>query len=426
MYLCMKEEYLHYIFNKRLLGKDFKTIDNRQLTILDFGRLNTNAGPDFLNAKIECDGQLWVGPIEFHVKASDWFRHKHQNDPAYNTVIAHFVYDADQIVRIGNFLIPTVELQQLIDFDHYHAYKKLVGGQHNLLCASYLDTLPKNILEEQKGASLKERLIEKSILISREIEEAKGDCFAAYLKLVARCFGGQVNQLPFEELAQKIKRNWLSKLNYEPKKVEALFLGLSGFFMKDDECDPYIEDLKIEFQFQKHLFGISDHVVEGWKYSRMRPINFPDRRVAQFAQVVNYMASIGSFDAIFFDRSLIKSDLLCLANYWSNHYRIGQKTQKPISRYLSKNLYQLIQINVEVTYQFAMAWIQSDERQQSIAMSKLSTISSESNRITKAWKDAGVQQKSAYDSQALLAIQKQMCIRKKCLFCTIGKSILNK
>lgn len=426
MLLRMKEEYLHYIFNKRLLGKDFKTIDNRLLNVLDFGLLNTNAGPDFLDAKIQLDGQLLAGPIEFHVKASDWFRHQHQLDPAYGSVIAHFVYEADEIVTVGNFAIPTVELEQRINQDHYRQYKSLLANKSDLLCSSYLVDIHPELIERQKSQSLKDRLIHKSILLEREIEQLNGDNFAAYLMLLARCFGGQVNQLPFEELARKIKRKWLAKLNYHPIKTEALFLGLSGFLADNLEDDPYIENLRSEFFFQRKLFGLSDHVVEGWKYSRMRPTNFPDRRIAQFARAVNYIASVGTFFGVFFNQALFKSEGMCLSEYWANHYRIGNRTERKIATTISKDMIHLIQINVEIMNDFAMAWLQRNEDQQSIAINKLKTIPSESNHMIKSWKEAGIILKSAFDSQAFLALKKQLCIRKKCLFCAIGKSILNK
>ncbi len=422
----MKEEYLHYIFDKRLLGKDFCTTDNKSLQIIDFGRLNVNAGPDFLDAKIQLDGQLWAGPIEFHVKSSDWYRHQHQLDPAYGSVIAHFVYEADVIVMVGNFAIPTIELKPHIDQDRYRQYKSLLANKSDLLCRSYLSDIHPEIVERQKLHSLKDRLLKKSILFEREIEQLNGDYFGAYILLLARCFGGQVNQLPFEELALKIKRNWLAKLNYHPQKTEALFLGLSGFLMDNLEDDPYIENLRSEFFFQKNLFGLSDHVVEGWKYSRMRPTNFPDRRIVQFARVVNYIASVGTFSGVFFNQTLSQSEAMQLSEYWANHYRIGNRTKKKIATSISKDMIQLIQINVDVMNDFTMAWLQRDEDQQSSAINKLKTISAEANHIIKSWKEAGLTLKSAYDSQALLALKKQMCIRKKCLFCAIGKSILNK
>ena len=422
----MKEEYLHYIFDKRLLGKDFFTTDNKSLQIIDFGRLNGNAGPDFLDAKIQLDGQLWAGPIEFHVKASDWCRHQHQLDPAYGSVIAHFVYEADEIVTVGNFAIPTVELKLLIDLDNYRQYKSMVANKSELLCSSYLRDIQPELVERQKSQSLKDRLLQKSILFEREIEQLNGDYFGAYILLLARCFGWQLNQLPFEELARKIKRNWLAKLNYHPLKTEALFLGLSGFLADNLEDDPYIENLRSEFYFQRNLFGLSDHVVQGWKYSRMRPTNFPDRRIVQFARAVNYIASVGTFSGVFFNQALFKSEGMCLSEYWAHHYRIGNRTERKIATTISKDMIQLIQINVEIMNDFTMALLQRDEDQQSTAINRLKTIPAESNHIIKSWREAGLTLKSAYDSQALLALKKQMCIRKKCLFCAIGKSILNK
>lgn len=422
----MKEEYLHYIFDKRLLGKDFISTDKKVLNIIEFGTLNVNAGPDFLNAKLEYDNQIWVGAIEFHVKASDWYRHKHQNDPAYSTVIAHFVFEADEIVLVGEFALPTIELFSLVDLEHYQHYLKLINNRDELLCSSNIHEVMSDVWESQKKKSLNDRLRDKANLILKDINRTKGDFFYAYMKLLARCFGGQVNQLPFEELAQKIKRGWFAKLNYNPLKIEALCLGLAGFLNENIEEDPYITALQVEYRFQKNLFDISDHTIVGWKYARMRPTNFPDRRIAQFAKIANQLAFSGSFHDLFSRQNLFKSELIHLSDYWAQHYRIGHKATKKCSKLISKGFYDLLIINVEVPFGYAMGCLQDNENQQSKAIDKLKLIPAEKNRITKSWIAAGVKLLSAYDSQAFLALKKQSCIRKKCLFCAVGKSILNK
>ena len=78
------ESLLHYVWKHRLLpASGLTTTDGQQVEIIDPGLYNRrNSGPDFFNAKVKIDGMLWVGNIEIHKKASDWFAHGHQLDPA--------------------------------------------------------------------------------------------------------------------------------------------------------------------------------------------------------------------------------------------------------------------------------------------------------------------------------------------------------
>lgn len=420
----MKEEYLHFAFEKRMFGSQFITTNKKQLKILDFGELNVNAGPDFLDAKIEFDGQVWAGAIEFHVKASDWYRHNHQFDPAYGTVIAHFVYTFDSEVEVGEYTLPAVELKTLVDQAHYRDYLKLIRNRSVFLCESYLPQIAPSIIEIQKQTSLKERLRFKSIVFLEDIERDHGDSFNAYYTGMARCFGGKVNQIPFEELVLKMNKKWLAKLNYDPKRIEALLLGLGGFLKKINPDDEYENSLKREFEFQKHLLGISDFVINGWKYSRMRPANFPDKRIAQFAHFISK-----SLIRVHEQNKVFDLDLgfqIELDSYWQNHFRIGVVSNQSSTIKISKNMLNLLAINVILPFQFAMAWRDNDEEEQWKILNHFRSLEAEKNNVTKEWLSKGLKIKSAFDSQSLLALKKQYCIQKKCLFCKIGKTILNK
>lgn len=87
------------------------------LRILNFGKYNENAGPDFEFAKIELGQQTWIGNIEIHWSSSEWYQHKHQLDARYNTTILHFVWhhtDTQPTYRKDGTIIPTLELQHFV------------------------------------------------------------------------------------------------------------------------------------------------------------------------------------------------------------------------------------------------------------------------------------------------------------------------
>ena len=95
----MNEKFLHYIWQQKLhTAHDFKTADGEIIEVIDPGKLNTDAGPDFFNAKLKIGDTLWAGNVEFHINASDWAKHHHNTDNVYDSVILHVVNNIDAAV----------------------------------------------------------------------------------------------------------------------------------------------------------------------------------------------------------------------------------------------------------------------------------------------------------------------------------------
>ncbi|HZX75280.1 MAG TPA: DUF2851 family protein [Cyclobacteriaceae bacterium] len=89
----MNESFLHYIWQLQYFDKkDLRTTDGEAITITAPGKGNTNAGPDFLTAKIRIGDIDWAGSVEIHTNASAWMSHGHDEDSAYDNVILHVVW----------------------------------------------------------------------------------------------------------------------------------------------------------------------------------------------------------------------------------------------------------------------------------------------------------------------------------------------
>ena len=54
----------------------------------------------------------------------------------------------------------------------------------------------------------------------------------------------------------------------------------------------------------------------------------------------------------------------------------------------------------------------------------LQELKAEKNNITRKWEDLNVENKTAFDSQALLELKKFYCDEKRCLDCAIGNKLL--
>ncbi len=178
----MTEKYLHQLWQKKRFTKpELILSDGRSLRILHFGYYNrNNEGPDFSMAVIEIEGQTLYGPVELHVKSSDWYRHGHQNDNKYSQVILHVVYEHDQEVTLSDQKIPVLELRPYIDTFHYAKQLKGMASDQLIPCSGHL--LKASSLDAMKEWAIQKRLSE----LKRETETT---CQPLLSLLIARSFG---------------------------------------------------------------------------------------------------------------------------------------------------------------------------------------------------------------------------------------------
>jgi len=82
---------------------------NSYIQVISSGNWNKNGpGPDFTEARLNIDGITWFGSVEIHYKASDWYKHKHHEDPAYSNVILHVVAINDKPIYINGTKLPVL------------------------------------------------------------------------------------------------------------------------------------------------------------------------------------------------------------------------------------------------------------------------------------------------------------------------------
>jgi len=189
----VREDLLHYIWKyKKIQLESLVTSQNEKLLILDVGRHNHLAGPDFFNAKIHINEQLWAGNVEVHVNASDWFIHGHEKDPNYENVILHVVWTDDiEIKRRDNTLIPTLALKGYISDALLNNYQKLFNksGLKFINCENDISTIDPFVFNNWFTRLYIERLEEKSILIQDLLVASKNDWEKVLFILLLKNFG---------------------------------------------------------------------------------------------------------------------------------------------------------------------------------------------------------------------------------------------
>lgn len=81
---------------QRFPPRALATRDGRPLRVIYRGRPGRGRGPDFRDAVIAAPWGLLRGDVELHARASDFRRHGHHRDPAYDGLALHVVFWDDE------------------------------------------------------------------------------------------------------------------------------------------------------------------------------------------------------------------------------------------------------------------------------------------------------------------------------------------
>lgn len=420
----MNEDFLQFIWKQNLFSKVnlFSTKGNA-IEILDVGKQNFDAGPDFFDARVKIDNVLWAGNIEIHLKSSLWYSHCHDKDSAYDNVILHVVLKDDASVVLENDrIIPCIEMSftpKLLD-----NYQKLMSSAKWIPCFDEISTIQSFFVRNWLDRMLLERLERKSNEIQDILEQNNNSWEETFYQVLARYFGMKVNADPFQQLARSIPMKFLARQKNSLYQLEALLFGQSGLFEKFNCEDKYLEGLKFEYKFLSNKYQLKPLLSGQWKWLRLRPSNFPTIRIAQFASLVHNSQSL--FSQILSANSIeeISSLLNCQASiYWTSHYQFGVVSNEKLKAFGQSSIDGLI-INCVVPILFLYGRVNDSQKWKDQACDMLIKVSPEKNSITQKWKACGVEVKSAYHSQALLQLKSNYCDLANCLQCEFGNRII--
>lgn len=249
----MLEKELYSIWAYQRVNHDLHTISGEKVRVLYPGNLNSDKGADFKDASLKIGEKEYHGDVEIHIKKRDWLNHKHQNNPEYNKVILHLIWENDNsIVKtnsqqaiptllLSDFYLPEKELTQKIEYD-CHFFSGLDKNQLNYLMLKCGE----------------KRLIDKAELIRQVsyLEPAEETLF----KAIARALGSPNNKLGMKLVASKVK------------KRELLDLRESDLF---EYSERILRDV-----------GLTDHNRNSvvWQKFRIRPASQPVKRVREYIQ----------------------------------------------------------------------------------------------------------------------------------------------
>lgn len=419
------EQLLHYVWKHKIFPlKELKTTTGQQVEVIDTGLANTDAGPDFFNAKLKLDGVLWIGNIEIHERSSDWFKHGHHADVGYNSVILHIASEIDtEISRSNGERIPQI---QLICPEAVRTnYKELLETDSYPPCYRIIPSLPPFTAHSWMTALQMERFEQKATLLNERLKRCQGNWEDAFFITLARNFGFGLNGDAFETWAHRLPFRAVDKHRNDLFQIEAIFFGQAGI-LEDSDGDGYYLRLKKEYTYLQHKFGLIPMDASLWRFLRLRPANFPHIRIAQLAclyhRAYGLLSRIMETETLQGVRDILKGGT---SEYWLTHYTFGGSSpSRP--KTLSNTSLDLLIINTVVTFLYAYGLHKGNRVLCARAGSFLEELKAENNYITRMWEQCGMKASNAADSQALIQLKKEYCDKKKCLYCRIGYEYLKR
>lgn len=419
------EQLLHYLWKYRLYRPSgLTTTQGDTLEIIDPGLENTDAGPDFFNAKIRINGTVWAGSVEIHQKASDWLAHGHSADKAYENVILHVVETDDGTVfRQNGEAIPQLVLpipEQVIDNMEW-----LLTRDSPVACLERLPAIDPVFRLQWMDALLAERLERKTDDILRWLDLYQKDWNEVFYILLCRNFGFGVNSDAFERLARSLPLKCILKQRPSASQVEALFLGQAGLLNDSNgNRHHYYRLLQQEYSFLRKKYELEPLEPHIFRNLRLRPDATPHIKLVELAAIwIRHDTLFSSVLSARTPRELKDFFRVPASAFWDTHYNFLRPSPHR-KKQLGENALNMLLINTVVPLMFAYGLYHRMDEHKARALRLLASIPPEQNSIISLFSQVGMRPRNAGDTQALIQLKRNYCEQKKCLYCRLGFQLL--
>lgn len=424
----MREDLLHFVWKaNKLIGQQLFTTNNEPLLILAPGTHNHLEGPDFFNAKIAIDGQLWAGNIEMHLKGSDWFAHGHETDSNYDNVILHVVWDdVISVFRRDRTEIPTLKVKNYVSNELLDSYTKLLQNSKKkfINCETDFGAIDRFLIDNWLDRLYIERLEEKSTLIINLLKQYQNDWEKVLFCQLMKSFGSKINGEFFLALANAIDFSIIRKIHDKPLQLEALIMGMAGLLENDESTEAHYLKLKNEYNFLKSKFRLEP--IKGTKiaFFGLRPNNFPTIRLSQVAQLYHKHQNL--FSRILEAKILAELTgifAISASSFWDSHYTFDKVSNSKRPKKLAPEFIELLVINTILPLKFCHVRYHGRENNEEL-IQLIRGLKSEKNRIVEKFDAIGPKTENALQSQSKIQLYTKYCSLNQCLHCAVGTRLL--
>jgi hypothetical protein len=419
----MSEREMQEMWARKLFSVEaMTTTDGRSLQVLDWGVLNYDQGPDFSNARVSLDGIAFYGDIELHLHSRDWFRHGHDSDPGYNSVVLHVVLDDDPVaaLRQDGTTVPTLCIGARINLAGKRKAGRTVDARWTMPCTPLTRDRRDGARKVWLREAARRRATQKLAQVHDLVRLQTGDWEAALWRSLATYIAGPVNREAFTVIAERASFAILRKCIHRPLQVEAMLFGVAGM-LEGDTRSPYPDELKEEWKYLAAKYSLRAPPMP-LKLHRMRPASFPVYRLSQLAEIVcrfQGLAPLLAADGL----AQFRQGHFEATTYWRRNSDFGEKC-RIAPRSLGNDLKQTVLVNALLPFHAAYTGRQNaDASVQNLAQS-WAGFPPEDNRITRSFQLQGWEAKDAAETQGMLYLHKTLCTHKGCLQCPVGQDVM--
>ena len=432
---------------RRFDAAGLRTTEGQPVHILHPGTPNRHGGPDFSNARLLVggDGQppvLLVGDVEIHRTSGEWVLHRHERDPRYDRVVLHVVLLGDR--HTGALRRPDgTPLPEVLLYDRLHEplrqllYRFFAQPTSPFPCAPQLPRVPEPLLRDWVRRLGIERLRRRAEALDQET----GTSLEPVLyRALLRALGHAPNADAMQNLALRVPlataREALERGG--PCEVEALLFGAAGLLPAPStlrtlppETAWYAADLGARFERHHAAQPVRAMSPVEWQFFRLRPANFPTRRIAQAAGLVTTLFSGDPLRrlraALAAPRPLhaLRAELMACeaAPFWATHTRLDRPC-KPLSPRLGRARIDGLLLNAVLPVLLTDARRREDRAGEQRALALAERLPAASDEVTRAYAEAGFDAANALEAQGLVHLYRDYCTSGRCLSCAAGEHLV--
>ncbi len=427
LFSALPEDFLHFVWRNRHFSQlQLFTTAGEPIRIFSPGIWNHDQGPDFSQAQIRIGSQSWMGQVEIHLHSRDWYQHGHDADPQYNHTILHVVLHSDgrPVFRADGTKIPELVLEQHLRPTTVQLYTQFLKEGQTIPCQNLLPHLSDFERRQVLGRMSVERLETKTDRFQARLDQTTQNWEQVLWEELLVMMGGPVNGPLFRELGERLPFQLIRQYAYQALTVEALLFGAAGSLpsLLQVEQEPTLKQYRMNWAYLSAKHKLVPASPLPFRFSRMRPAQFPTIRLSQMARLVQAFPILTDLLLDVGWQRLLQIELGVSA-YWQKHSRWGQVVAtRP--RCLGQEQKEKLLSNVCLPLGNLYARAHGRQRPD-LFESMMSSLVPENNRITRKMTSLGFPNESAFDTQGLLHLYKQYCQQKRCLHCQIGQKLLH-